>query len=241
VTRNPDGTAITGIVVSELAVAAPTPTLNLSSGWFTGLSHASYPSVSLDKDPRLPLMDGFLPALATRTHQSAARVAVPAGAARFADCPATEAKPDNTRICFPDGFQPGRLYDLAYRARDPLVMGLGFAAARDLGAFLKAADKDGAGTANPVVHGKAVKAVVFGGDALCTSQGSFIPCAPTRAERQKAGDPRLSVEERYPTPYAYRLAVHSSGDILVRQRFMLQEDADRLTAEAERNGIRTAP
>ena len=45
----------------------------------------------------------------------------------------------DTKLCYPAGFKPGQLYELIYRARDPLVLGLGFAAARDLGAFLKSA------------------------------------------------------------------------------------------------------
>ena len=58
--------------------------------------------------------------------------------------------PDEKHVCYRDGFKPGHLYELIYRAKDPTVGGLGFAAARDLGAFLRNSDKDDAGTANPV-------------------------------------------------------------------------------------------
>ena len=34
-------------------------------------------------------------------------------------------------------FQQGRLYEFTYPAKDPIVAGLGFAATRDLGAFLR--------------------------------------------------------------------------------------------------------
>lgn len=37
----------------------------------------------------------------------------------------------------------------------------------------------------------------FGEDELCGPNGSFIPFAETKAEREAAGDPRLSLEERY--------------------------------------------
>ena len=40
-------------------------------------------------------------------------------------------------------------------------------------------------------------------DGFCTLQGSFIPFARTRQERLDAGDPRLSIEERYPSKEAY--------------------------------------
>ena len=54
VARNADGSPITGIVRSELTTArdiiptTPTTTLNLSSGWFTGMITKSYPTVSTD-------------------------------------------------------------------------------------------------------------------------------------------------------------------------------------------------
>ena len=59
--------------------------------------------------------------------------------------------PDERHLCYPAGFQPGRLYELIYRAKDPLVLGLGFAATRDLGAFLRndAADASGVVTYVP--------------------------------------------------------------------------------------------
>lgn len=44
---------------------------------------------------------------------------------------------------------PGELYELRYQARDPKVMGMGFAAVRDVAAFLRA---DGS-TANPLAQG----------------------------------------------------------------------------------------
>ena len=42
--------------------------------------------------------------------------------------PGTPATPDEKHVCYPAGFQPGRLYELIYRAKDPMVRGLGFAA-----------------------------------------------------------------------------------------------------------------
>ena len=58
--------------------------------------------------------------------------------------------PDPAWICLKTGFQPGRLYELIYRAKDPTVMGIGFAATRDVGAFFRDARADSRGTANPV-------------------------------------------------------------------------------------------
>lgn len=48
----------------------------------------------------------------------------------------------------PDEFEPGWIYELIYEAQDPLVMGVGFAAVRDLIAALK----DGSAANHPLLH-----------------------------------------------------------------------------------------
>jgi hypothetical protein len=72
-------------------------------------------------------------------------------------------------------------------------------------------------------------------------RGSFIPFAATRQERLATNDPRLSIEERYPTREAYVAKVRQAADKLVARRLLLSADAARLIADAERDGIRTAP
>ena len=71
--------------------------------------------------------------------------------------------------------------------------------------------------------------------------GSFIPFAATKAERERTGDPRPSLEERYPTTQVYVEAVRKAADALVAERLLLPEDAARLIAEADAKGIRTGP
>ena len=46
----------------------------------------------------------------------------------------------------------------------------------------------------------------------------------TKAERIASGDPRLSIEERYPTAEAYTAAAKQAIDDLVARRLLLQED-----------------
>jgi hypothetical protein len=60
----------------------------------------------------------------------------------------------------------------------------------------------------------------------------MIPFATTEAERQRAGDPRPSVEARYASRdvWAARLAV--ATDRLVAERLPLPEDGDQLLAAA---------
>jgi len=69
----------------------------------------------------------------------------------FADCAAAAfpGTPDPGRICLRQGFDPAFAYTLTYTGKDPRVLGLGFAATRDLVAFLRHADQDDVGHANP--------------------------------------------------------------------------------------------
>ena len=65
--------------------------------------------------------------------------------------------PDASQICLKAGFDAKKLYQVVYTAKDPYVLGIGFAAWRDVGQFFKTAAKDDAGTANPLAaNGKAV-------------------------------------------------------------------------------------
>lgn len=58
---------------------------------------------------------------------------------------------DDRHIALREGsFEPGALYDLRYTAQGPPVLGIGFAAVRDLISFLRFETKDGAGRPNPL-------------------------------------------------------------------------------------------
>ena len=52
------------------------------------------------------------------------------------------------------GFKPGHIYEFIYPAKNPLVLGLGFAVVRDLVSFLRYDLKDRAGRPNPLASGK---------------------------------------------------------------------------------------
>jgi hypothetical protein len=53
-------------------------------------------------------------------------------------------------ITRPSGFDAGAIYEFIYPARDPIVMGLGFAAVRDFVAFLRYESTDTSGISNPL-------------------------------------------------------------------------------------------
>jgi hypothetical protein len=111
--------------------------------------------------------------------------------------------------------------------------------------FVSRVDDDGnevAGIRLPPVQapvatttGWALRRDGFGWNDGCEGSGQYIPFATTRAERLANDDPRLSLEERYGTHDAYVRSVSEAANELVRQRLLLEDDAQRYIDEA-RNG-----
>ena len=77
--------------------------------------------------------------------------------------------PDPTRICLNGGFNPNLLYEMVFTAKDPLVLGVGYAASRDFISFLHHSRTDSTGAANPVA-GLVQKIIIVG----VSQSGSFI-------------------------------------------------------------------
>ncbi len=74
-------------------------------------------------------------------------------------------------------------------------------------------------------------------DDGCEGFGQMIPFAKTAAQRAATGDPRPSVEERYPSFGQYYSAVIRAIDGLVKDRLMLCEDADDQQARLLQAGL----
>jgi hypothetical protein len=112
--------------------------------------------------------------------------------------------------------------------------------------FIPKTDSDGNDIAGVRLPDVTVPLATYTGWALragpqandgCESSGQYIPFARTKAERLAAGDPRPSVEERYPSYGEYRSAVMRAIDDLVKDRFMLCEDADDALARLLQAGL----
>jgi hypothetical protein len=69
---------------------------------------------------------------------------------------------------------------------------------------------------------------------LCDRDGSYLPFAKAKAERQARNDPRPSLEELYGDHAGYVRKVEAAAAALVKQRLLLQEDADRYIERARR-------
>jgi hypothetical protein len=65
------------------------------------------------------------------------------------------------QVCMKGGFDPAKLYQLVYRAKDPYVLGAGTAAFRDVQSFFRYESKDDHGNANPL-SGRIHRAIIRG-------------------------------------------------------------------------------
>lgn len=114
--------------------------------------------------------------------------------------------------------------------------------------FVPKTDSDGNDVAGVRLADVTVPLATYTGWALrggaqagdgCEGSGQFIPFAKTKAERMASGDPRLSIEERYPRMSVYTDAVKKAVDDLVARRLMLKEDADASVARLVQMGKAT--
>ena len=90
--------------------------------------------------------------LTVRAEPDGMRTPVPSDRWAFGRCSEGRGSliPTARDICLFDGFRADRLYELIYPAKDPIVMGLGHAATRDVASFLRYESRDDAGHQNPL-------------------------------------------------------------------------------------------
>jgi hypothetical protein len=113
--------------------------------------------------------------------------------------------------------------------------------------FVSKVDKDGnevAGIHLPPVAaptatltGWALRREGYGLDDGAESAGQNIPFKKTKAERVAAGDPRLSLEERYGTHEGYVQAVARAVDSLKQLRLLLPADAQKYIDDAKASDV----
>ena len=67
---------------------------------------------------------------------------------------------------------------------------------------------------------------------VSSMQGSFIPLARSRAERERANDPRRSVDERYQGRDQYLALIGKAANDLVGRGYLLKADVARIVEQA---------
>src|SRR5216117_1126782 len=131
IARNRDGSEIANRIRTEYILnGAPASTQDLSTP-------PAYESASTSNAGAT---------LTRRVHQDDVREPIANSDWAFADCSATPfpGVPSTKKICLKGNFDANHIYELLYTAKNPMVLGLGFAATRDFISFLR--NSNGAGT-----------------------------------------------------------------------------------------------
>jgi Alpha/beta hydrolase domain len=164
IAKNPDGSPITGLVLGRIVNASGPD----SRPMIVNANPVPYQPMTLDTTKavltthRAESMDGKITEGTT----------IPAGEWAWAKCSAANpfpGTPDPRQICLKNGFDPKLLYQVVFTSQDDYVLGIGFAAFRDVASFFKYAEKDDAGAANPV--GGQIRWVISRGQS---QSGNFL-------------------------------------------------------------------
>jgi len=157
VAKNPDGSPITGQILGRI--------INRSGMGAQPLI------VQTNPVPYMPAtMDTSKATLVSRDHETmegavSGETPIAATDWKFCGGGTFDAPVELTKlpvqICLKGGYNPAKLYQVVYTGKDPYVLGIGFAAWRDVASFFKYADKDDAGTANPLA-GRITRSITRG-------------------------------------------------------------------------------
>jgi alpha/beta hydrolase family protein len=142
--RNQDGSSITGpLIIRIIGQSGTTAALIIPRA-----TPSPYPPATLDTT-KATLVSAVSE---SPTGVKSGLVKIASADWAFATCEKTPfpGTPDPAHICLKSGFNPSLLYELQYTVKDPFVLGVGFAATRDINSFFHHEKQDDAGTPNPV-------------------------------------------------------------------------------------------
>src|SRR5258707_2241493 len=163
VAKNPDGSSITGPNTEEFVIdKAATP----------AQQRLNYPAASADKSKA---------SLTVRKNYADTPIPVPEADWDYVDGKLNAVKLTSGNFGGPGSFGPTALYEFTYIARDPTVVGLGFAAIRDLATFLRTAKADDQGVANPLA-GDVQFIYTFCSSQPCRTMHDFVQLGFNEAE-----------------------------------------------------------
>ncbi len=172
IARHPDGSSITGLAVEEFVIdknATPAQ------------QRLTYPAASTDKSRA---------SLTVRKNYADAPIPVPMEGWDYVDAKLNSVKLTSGSFGGPGSFGPTALYEFTYVAKDPIVVGLSFAAIRDAATFLRNAETDDKGTPNPLV-GEAKSIYTFCSSQSCRIMHDFVQLGFNQPERAAAGAPKV--------------------------------------------------
>ena len=163
VAKNPDGSPITGPATEEFVI---------DKGQTPARQPLNYPAASPDKTKA---------SLTVRKNYADTPIPVPETDWDYADAKLNAVKLTSGNFGGPGSFGPTALYEFTYIARDPTVVGLGFAAIRDLATFLRTAKADDQGVPNPLA-GDIQFIYTFCSSQPCRTMHDFVQLGFNEAE-----------------------------------------------------------
>jgi Alpha/beta hydrolase domain len=155
VAKNPDGSTITGLATEEFVI---------DKGETPERRRLNYPAATADKSKA---------SLTVRKNYADEPIPVPESEWDYADDKLLSVKLTTGNFGGPGSFGPTALYEFTYVARDPQVVGLGFAAIRDIASFLRGATADDKGVPNPLA-GDVRYAYTFCSSQPCRGMHDFV-------------------------------------------------------------------
>jgi len=122
------GKTITGLLRGDVMLAKAADEIPLGHLIIGEIGGSEYP-VSAPEDPHN--------SLTVRDSRNAQRTVIARAEWQFAHSENGTLVPDNRHIHLNGGFQPGKIYEYVYVVADPVIAGLGFAAARDFASYAR--------------------------------------------------------------------------------------------------------
>ena len=145
IAKNPDGSPVSGLVLGRIVNASGPD----SRPMIVNANPVPYKPATLDTT-KATLTTHISESMDGKIIEGPA---VPSSDWAWAKCSAANpfpGTPDPTQICLKNGFDPKLLYQVVFTSNDAYVLGIGFAAFRDVASFFRYATKDDDGTPNPV-------------------------------------------------------------------------------------------
>jgi hypothetical protein len=170
VAKNPDGSSIVGLNTEELVI---------DKGTTRPQQRLSYAAASPDKSKA---------SLTVRLNYADQPITVLASEWDYVDNKLNAVKLNSGEFGGPGSFGPTALYEFTYLAKDPLVVGLGFAVIRDIATFLRNAETDDRGTANPLA-GEAQYIYTYCSSQPCRTMHDYVRLGFNQPERAAGGVP----------------------------------------------------
>ncbi len=134
--QNPDGSPVSGRIVVSFQ-----PTVATSVQYLSDREHGPYPTNHLES---------WESVLTAQDHDDGPEAVIPRERWAFARLVDGRRVPDAAHVTMEGGFEAGKVYRVLYETSHAPVVGLGLLATRDIAAWLRYANADDDGAANPL-------------------------------------------------------------------------------------------